>query len=262
MRTKQRAERLAASLQEDKFKAECITSDHSPTQRAKAIERFRNSETQVLISTDVLSRGIDIEKLPFVVNYDVPSSPEDYVHRCGRTGRAGHPGMAISFVSQTPQVIKVGMRPVELNEMHFMSKIEAFLGHKVEWRKVPGPWRDHENLFKPTEEKLAAKEESKREAFKLLEKKREKEKRILENKGKQPEQESKISKTYAELKSLMFQRKAQPEKLYETPLLRNFKEGRYEDVIKEFDKKRAIKRGIVVEPKKKWKSKKKKKLAN
>jgi superfamily II DNA/RNA helicase len=192
------------------------------------------------------------------VNYDIPSSPEDYVHRCGRTGRAGHTGTAISFVSQTPQILKVGMRPVELNEMHFMSKIEAFIGKRVEWRKVPGPWRDHENLFKPTEEKEAIKEESKREAFKLIEKKREKEKRILENKTKSSDVEptSKISKTYAELKSLMFQRKAQPEKLYETPLLRNFKEGRYEDVLKEFDKKRARKRGIDVEPKKKkWNKK-------
>src|SRR5690606_37191145 len=117
VRTKQRANRLRDNLVRDGFKAEAIHSDKSPSFRTQAIEKFRNKEIQVMVATDVLARGIDIEDLPFVVNFDIPAQPEDYVHRVGRTGRAGKEGTSVSFVSVMPQIINVGHRNVEINEV-------------------------------------------------------------------------------------------------------------------------------------------------
>ena len=90
----------------------------------------------------MLGRGIDIEGLPFVVNYDLPVSPVDYVHRVGRTGRAGLKGTAISFVASTPMMLNFGGRFVEHNEQHILQKIRSFTGKSLHFRKVPGPWDD------------------------------------------------------------------------------------------------------------------------
>ncbi len=98
-RTRYRAEAACRRIKKAGFKADVIHSGRSQNQRKKALEQFAESKIGVLIATDVLSRGIDVDRVSYVVNYDLPETPEDYIHRIGRTGRAGQEGMAISFVS-------------------------------------------------------------------------------------------------------------------------------------------------------------------
>src|SRR5204863_3302660 len=93
------ANRLAHQLRRDHIHADAIHGDKSQAEREAALEDFKAGKTSVLVATDVASRGLDIEGLPQVINFDVPRSPEDYVHRIGRTGRAGLGGEAISLVA-------------------------------------------------------------------------------------------------------------------------------------------------------------------
>jgi ATP-dependent RNA helicase RhlE len=93
------ANRLAHQLRLDKIHADAIHGDKSQAEREAALDDFKAGKTSVLVATDVASRGLDIEGLPQVINFDVPRSPEDYVHRIGRTGRAGLTGEAISLVA-------------------------------------------------------------------------------------------------------------------------------------------------------------------
>ena len=93
------ANRLAHQLRRDHIHADAIHGDKSQAEREAALADFKSGKTTVLVATDVASRGLDIEGLPQVINFDVPHSPEDYVHRIGRTGRAGLPGEAISLVA-------------------------------------------------------------------------------------------------------------------------------------------------------------------
>lgn len=99
-RTKHRAEDCAEMLCDNGYRAESIHSDKSQGQRRRALENFRRGKTGVLVATDVLARGIDVPEVDHVINLDLPDMPEDYVHRIGRTGRAGEEGYAISFVSR------------------------------------------------------------------------------------------------------------------------------------------------------------------
>jgi ATP-dependent RNA helicase RhlE len=97
-RTRLGANRLARGLERDGIDATAIHSNRTQAEREKALADFKSGAVRVLVATDVASRGIDIEELPIVVNYELPYSPEDYVHRIGRTGRAGSSGEAISLV--------------------------------------------------------------------------------------------------------------------------------------------------------------------
>jgi ATP-dependent RNA helicase RhlE len=97
-RTKQRSDAVALGLQRAGIPTMTIHSDRTQEQRTKALERFRAGKVRVLVATDVVSRGIDVEGISHVVNYDVPNNPEDYVHRIGRTARAGASGTAFTFV--------------------------------------------------------------------------------------------------------------------------------------------------------------------
>jgi ATP-dependent RNA helicase RhlE len=97
-RTRLGANRLARGLERDGIDATAIHSNRTQAEREKALADFKTGAVRVLVATDVASRGIDIEELPIVVNYELPYSPEDYVHRIGRTGRAGSSGEAISLV--------------------------------------------------------------------------------------------------------------------------------------------------------------------
>jgi len=97
--TKIGANRLAYKLDKDGVGAAAIHSDRTQGERMLALADFKEGKTKVLVATDIAARGLDIEQLPFVVNFDLPGSPEDYVHRIGRTGRAGLTGEAISLVS-------------------------------------------------------------------------------------------------------------------------------------------------------------------
>ncbi len=97
-RTKHGANRLAEQLDKDGITAMAIHGNKSQSARTKALSEFKDNKLQVLVATDIAARGIDIDQLPHVVNYDLPNVPEDYVHRIGRTGRAGATGEAISLV--------------------------------------------------------------------------------------------------------------------------------------------------------------------
>ena len=98
-KTKLTASRIARQLQREGFAADAIHGDKSQLERIQALEAFKSGKITVLIATDVAARGLDIEQLPLVINYEIPSAPEDYVHRIGRTGRAGASGIAISLVA-------------------------------------------------------------------------------------------------------------------------------------------------------------------
>jgi ATP-dependent RNA helicase RhlE len=97
-RTKLAASRLASRLDRDGLDAVAIHSDRTQPERTRALEGFKSGEIRVLVATDVAARGLDIEDLPVVVNFELPWNPQDYIHRIGRTGRAGATGEAISLV--------------------------------------------------------------------------------------------------------------------------------------------------------------------
>ena len=96
-RTKHGADNVVKTLRKNNIAAEAIHGDKSQNARQRVLEAFKNKEVGVLVATDIAARGIDIDQLPFVINFDLPNIPETYVHRIGRTGRAGNGGVAISF---------------------------------------------------------------------------------------------------------------------------------------------------------------------
>ena len=98
-RTKHGANRLTKQLQQDGIEAAAIHGNKSQSARTQALAQFKNFDIRALVATEVASRGLDIKELPHVVNYELPNVPEDYVHRIGRTGRAGATGIAVSLVS-------------------------------------------------------------------------------------------------------------------------------------------------------------------
>lgn len=123
-RTKRRADQLAKQLEADGLTTESIHGDKTQGARTKALAKFKSGKARVLVATDVAARGIDINKLPHVVNFDLPNIPEDYVHRIGRTGRANNEGVAISFVSS--------------DERSALKAIERLLKMKIDQEVVTG----------------------------------------------------------------------------------------------------------------------------
>jgi ATP-dependent RNA helicase RhlE len=118
------ANRLAHQLRRDHIHADAIHGDKTQAERETALDAFKAGKTTVLVATDVASRGLDIEGLPQVINFDVPHSPEDYVHRIGRTGRAGLTGEAISLMAP--------------EDMEAVAAIEKLIKKKIERVLVPG----------------------------------------------------------------------------------------------------------------------------
>ncbi|MGE4543245.1 MAG: DEAD/DEAH box helicase [Pedobacter sp.] len=108
-RTRYGADKLTEELLFDGIKAAAIHSNKSQSVRTRTLAEFKRGELRVLVATDVAARGLDIQRLPHVVNYDLPQVPEDYVHRIGRTGRAGEDGVALSLVSpaEQPQLLAI-----------------------------------------------------------------------------------------------------------------------------------------------------------
>jgi ATP-dependent RNA helicase RhlE len=123
-RTKHGANRLAQQLARDGIEADAIHGNKSQPARTRALKRFKDNELQVLVATDIASRGLDIEDLPHVVNYDLPHVAEDYVHRIGRTGRAGASGEAVSLVCAED-------RPL-------LAAIERLINRRIEQRTLAG----------------------------------------------------------------------------------------------------------------------------
>ncbi|MFZ5531202.1 MAG: helicase-related protein, partial [Pseudomonadota bacterium] len=103
MRTKHGANRLAEFLEKNGLTAMAIHGNKSQTARTRALAEFKAGSLRILVATDIAARGLDIDQLPHVVNYELPNVPEDYVHRIGRTGRAGSTGEAISLVDPEEQ---------------------------------------------------------------------------------------------------------------------------------------------------------------
>jgi ATP-dependent RNA helicase RhlE len=122
-RTRRGAERLSHILEAREHKVNRIHADRSQPQREAALRGFKDGRTRVLVATDIAARGIDVDAVSHVINYDVPNAPEDYVHRIGRTGRAGNTGRAITLVT-----------PVEELSMR---AIERMTGQKVERVMLP-----------------------------------------------------------------------------------------------------------------------------
>jgi ATP-dependent RNA helicase RhlE len=123
-RTKHRANRLARYLDRAGIPCDRIHGNRSQPQRESALAAFKAGRIRVLVATDVASRGIDVEALPHVINFDVPRQPDDYVHRVGRTARAGATGDALTFVS-----------PSEEGELR---AIERTVGRRIDRRKISG----------------------------------------------------------------------------------------------------------------------------
>ncbi len=123
-RTKHGANRLAQQLSAAEIPALAIHGNKSQSARTRALTEFKNGTLRVLVATDIAARGIDIKELPHVVNYDLPNVPEDYVHRIGRTGRAGAEGEAISLVS--------------IDDASLLKDIERFTGHTISTQVMPG----------------------------------------------------------------------------------------------------------------------------
>jgi ATP-dependent RNA helicase RhlE len=118
------ASSLTQQLQRAGVNAGAIHGDRTQAKRTKALEQFKEGKVHVLVATDVASRGLDIDQLPHVVNFELPHSPEDYIHRIGRTGRAGNEGEAISLVAQDEDVL--------------LADIESLLGREIPKVIVPG----------------------------------------------------------------------------------------------------------------------------
>ena len=112
VRTKRGADRLARKLGRHDVRALAMHGDLSQRQRQRALARFENGDVAVLVATDVAARGLDIEHIAHVVNYDPPMEHKEYVHRTGRTGRAGREGTAVTFVLPTNRPTRAGSRTV------------------------------------------------------------------------------------------------------------------------------------------------------
>ena len=123
-RTKRACDELSKEIMKDGIRNMVIHSDRTQAYRAKALNHFKEGKVQALIATDIASRGIDIDKLPMVINYELPNIAEDYVHRVGRTGRAGETGLAISFITD--------------NELYRLHQVEELLDVELEQKVVEG----------------------------------------------------------------------------------------------------------------------------
>ncbi|AWH85536.1 RNA helicase [Flavobacterium album] len=139
-RTKHGADNVVKALKKNGVNAEAIHGDKSQNARVRVLEGFKNKEVSVLVATDIAARGIDIESLPYVINFDLPNIPETYVHRIGRTGRAGNEGLAISFCAKDEQPYLKDI------EKLIRMKIKVIEGH-------PYPYGSGEESEKPAAEK-------------------------------------------------------------------------------------------------------------
>ncbi|MNE54173.1 ATP-dependent RNA helicase DbpA [compost metagenome] len=118
VRTKVRCERVVAAMERVGIHSEALHGGVEQKERFKVLDRFRSGENKILITTDVAARGIDIQGVDYVINYDLPDQPEQYVHRIGRTGRGDKKGQALSFCSK--------------EEEQILEEIELYLGYDIE----------------------------------------------------------------------------------------------------------------------------------
>jgi ATP-dependent RNA helicase RhlE len=123
-RTKYRARNLARDLEKRRYRAAALQGNMSQNQRQKAINGFRDGRYDILVATDVAARGIDVENISHVINFDMPDTVDAYTHRIGRTGRAHRTGEALTFMAQGDESL--------------VRAIEKVLGKPIEQRRLPG----------------------------------------------------------------------------------------------------------------------------
>ena len=151
-RTKHGADRIARNLKKNNIDTAAIHGDKSQNQRQRALQAFKNNEVRVLVATDIAARGIDIDKLSYVLNYDIPNEPETYVHRIGRCGRAGEEGFSISIC--------------EPEENVYTKDIEKLIKHTIEEVKNhPFPQTDSPMNAQQKKEFEKVKQKRKQEFF-------------------------------------------------------------------------------------------------
>ena len=146
-RTKVSANELFEELKKDGLKCGLIHGDIAQAKRLKTLAQFKEMKIRVLVATDIASRGLDIEELPYVINYELPSVPEDYVHRVGRTGRAGRDGEAITLL--------------DIYEKYDVRDIEKVIGMKIPQETVEG-FEPDPNIRRKDKEDLKLKSEHKK----------------------------------------------------------------------------------------------------
>ena len=142
-RTKHGADNVVKALKKNGIEAGAIHGDKSQNTRVKMLNAFKNKEIAVLVATDIAARGIDIDNLPYVINFDLPNIPETYVHRIGRTGRAGNEGLAISFCGKDEQtylkdIQKLIRLQIKVIEGHPYPYSETDTPEKQEGKKTSG----------------------------------------------------------------------------------------------------------------------------
>ena len=130
-RTKHGADRIVRNLQKNNIEAAAIHGDKSQNQRQRALQSFKDFKVRVLVATDIAARGIDIDKLSYVLNYDIPNEPETYVHRIGRCGRAGEKGVSISICEPEENVYAKDI------EKLIKQKIESVQNHPFPQTEKP-----------------------------------------------------------------------------------------------------------------------------
>lgn len=148
-RTKHGADRIVKNLRKKGIESAAIHGNKAQNQRQKVLNEFKSGSIRVLVATDIAARGIDIDKLRHVINYDIPNEPETYVHRIGRCGRAGEDGIAISIC--------------EPEENLFLRNIEKLTKHKIQVVS-DNPFPQTDKPMTPIEKKEAEKERNKRRA--------------------------------------------------------------------------------------------------
>lgn len=154
-RTKTSADELGEELKKDGLKVGVIHGDKTKANRLKTLNQFREGQIKVLVATDIASRGLDIEDLPYVINYELPSVPEDYVHRVGRTGRAGREGEAISLI--------------DIYEKYDIKEIEKVIGMKIP-KETVGGFEPDPNIRRKDIDEVKLKSEHKKEPVKRFKK--------------------------------------------------------------------------------------------
>jgi ATP-dependent RNA helicase RhlE len=163
VRTKHGASRLARQLEKDGLVTEAIHGDKTQQARLEALSKFKEGKLQVLVATDVAARGLDIDDLPLVINFELPHTPEDYVHRIGRTGRAGASGEAISFVAPDEEKYLVEIERM-LKKKVTVESADGFDTAAVADR-TPSPSRERSERAPRSERRPAARSETARPAL-------------------------------------------------------------------------------------------------
>lgn len=144
-KTKQSVDRVTRELVRRNLSAQAIHGDRSQQSRLETLNAFKDGNLRVLVATDIAARGLDIAELPFVINYEMPAQPEDYVHRIGRTGRAGADGVAISLMDESEQKMFESIKELTGNKL----LIERIEGFEPQWWEQGGAKPEKPEMREP-----------------------------------------------------------------------------------------------------------------